>query len=51
VWIAALIIMFSALGCSNSQAPENPNFIIILVDDQGWAGTNVFMDEEVEIAL
>jgi arylsulfatase A-like enzyme len=34
--------------CSCTANVQDPNFIVILVDDQGWAGTNVPMDGNVE---
>ena len=41
--------LFSLLSFSNESNTEgSPNFIIILVDDQGWNGTSVqMMDKEI----
>ena len=47
--ITVLICLLSLLSFSNKNKKEsNPNFIIILVDDQGWNGTSVqMMDNEI----
>jgi len=47
--ITVLIFLLSLLSFSNKNKKEtNPNFIIILVDDQGWNGTSVqMMDNEI----
>ena len=47
--ITVLICLLSLLIFSNKNKKErNPNFIIILVDDQGWNGTSVqMMDNEI----
>ena len=47
--ITVLIFLFSLLIFSNNPNNKNsPNFIIILVDDQGWNGTSVqMMDKEI----
>ena len=44
-----LLFLFPFLNFSNEIKKTNsPNFIIILVDDQGWNGTSVqMMDEEI----
>jgi arylsulfatase A len=47
-----LIILSVLYGCKLSPTKSNkksPNFIIILVDDQGWNGTSVqMMDDEIQ---
>ena len=43
LWSTLLTELFA-----QSQAVKTPNFIVILTDDQGWAGTNVPMDAAVE---
>ena len=47
--ITVLIFLLSLSSFSNKNKKEsNPNFIIILVDDQGWNGTSVqMMDNEI----
>ncbi len=47
--ITTLFFLFSFFSFSNVYKKENsPNFIIILVDDQGWNGTSVqMMDNEI----
>ena len=47
--ITTLFFLFSFFSFSNEYKKENsPNFIIILVDDQGWNGTSVqMMDKEI----
>ena len=47
--ITVLICLLSLSSFSNKNKKEsNPNFIIILVDDQGWNGTSVqMMDNEI----
>jgi len=48
-FITTLFFLFSFFSFSNEYKKENsPNFIIILVDDQGWNGTSVqMMDKEI----
>ena len=48
-FITVLIFLFSLSIFSNkSNKKSSPNFIIILVDDQGWNGTSVqMMDKEI----
>ena len=42
--LIVLLYFFSFLSFSNEVKKKNsPNFIIILVDDQGWNGTSVQM--------
>jgi len=44
-------VLWSALFTGAFAKPQevtNPNFIVILTDDQGWAGTNVPMDPTVD---
>lgn len=43
LWGALLIGAFA-----EPAKVASPNFIVILVDDQGWAGTDVSMDPSVE---
>ena len=47
-----LIILSVLYGCKLAPTKSNktsPNFIIILVDDQGWNGTSVqMMDDEIQ---
>ena len=47
--ITVLTFFISLLSFSNENKKQsNPNFIIILVDDQGWNGTSVqMMDNEI----
>ncbi len=37
------LLLFSTLLFNTVQA-QTPNFVVILVDDQGWTGTSVLMD-------
>jgi arylsulfatase A-like enzyme len=48
VSLALLLGFLTALSCTRNPSAENPNFIVIFTDDQGWAGTNVSMDPEVD---
>ena len=47
--ITVLVFLCSFFSFSNEHKKESsPNFIIILVDDQGWNGTSVqMMDKEI----
>ncbi len=38
-----LIVIFFSLSVFSQNSSENPNFIFILADDQGWNGTSVEM--------
>ena len=38
-----LITIFFCLNLFSQNSSENPNFIFILADDQGWNGTSVEM--------
>ena len=39
----AFIVMLLLFASASAQ--DNPNFIVILVDDQGWNGTSVQMSD------
>jgi arylsulfatase A len=47
--LSIMFFLFSFLSFSNeAKKKSSPNFIIILVDDQGWNGTSVqMMDKEI----
>ena len=38
------LIVFLFIFCSNQAFTQPPNFVIIVVDDQGWTGSSVQMD-------
>ena len=38
------LIVFLFIFCSNQAFAQPPNFVIIVVDDQGWTGSSVQMD-------
>lgn len=48
----ALFLVTGAVSCSekefNKPSKQSPNFILFLVDDHGWYGTPVKMDDKVE---
>jgi arylsulfatase A-like enzyme len=33
------------IGCADGTQLPGPNFVVVLVDDQGWTGTSVAMHE------
>jgi len=39
-----LILGFLFFFCSNMVSAQTPNFVIIVLDDQGWTGSSVQMD-------
>ena len=48
-----LILLFSVtliFSCTtkNKESKKSPNFVLFLVDDQGWSGTSVQMSDEVD---
>ena len=43
IFITVYITLFSCVNVTNKYKTESPNFIIFLVDDQGWNGTSVQM--------
>ena len=43
IFITVYIMLFSCVNVTNKYKTESPNFIIFLVDDQGWNGTSVQM--------
>ena len=47
VVVYPLVAFFSLPGLLAAQ-PENPNIILVLVDDQGWTGTSVQMADSVQ---
>ena len=42
IWMI-LLLLNSAIMFSQRDNYSSPNFIVILVDDQGWSGTSVQM--------
>jgi arylsulfatase A-like enzyme len=48
VFATILVFTTSLRATVNASDVNHPNIIVIHVDDQGWAGTNVSMDESVE---
>ena len=50
--LSILVILFSICGCKSAHTKSNikqPNFILILSDDQGWNGTSVqMMNNEIQ---
>ena len=42
-WITLLSLYSSISFCQKNNNEPHPNFIVILVDDQGWNGTSVQM--------
>ena len=44
-----LLLLIFLLSCSeNKEKKESPNFILFLVDDQGWSGTSVNMSDNID---
>ena len=48
-----LILLFSVtliFSCTtkNKESKKSPNFVLFLVDDQGWSGTSVQMSDGVD---
>ena len=44
-----LLLLIFLLSCSeNKDKKESPNFILFLVDDQGWSGTSVNMSDNID---
>ena len=43
IFISVYIMLFSCANAINKNKTESPNFIVFLVDDQGWNGTSVQM--------
>ena len=43
IFITVYIMLFSSVNVSNKHKTKSPNFIVFLVDDQGWNGTSVQM--------
>ena len=43
IFITVYIMSFSCANAPNKSKTESPNFIVFLVDDQGWNGTSVQM--------
>jgi len=41
--LITLFYLFFVKFLISQNSPENPNFIFILADDQGWNGTSVEM--------
>ena len=41
-----LLLLIILLSCSEKK--ESPNFILFLVDDQGWSGTSVNMSDDID---
>ena len=41
-----LLLLIFLLSCSEKK--ESPNFILFLVDDQGWSGTSVNMSDDID---
>ena len=45
IFFLSVIVIFS---CSKvDERKKNPNFIIFLVDDQGWSGTSLQMADDI----
>ncbi|WP_081979182.1 YHYH protein [Lacinutrix jangbogonensis] len=40
-------LKFLILFCFNQVSAQSPNFVIIVVDDQGWTGSSVQMDANI----
>lgn len=49
VWnfVALLAFVFCSASLADN-APARPNFVLLLADDQGWAGTSVAMRPDIE---
>ena len=45
---ALLALALASAAAAEPSPPVEPNFIVILTDDQGWAGSNVPMDPAVD---
>ena len=43
IFITVYIMLFSCVNAPNKHKTKSPNFIVFLVDDQGWNGTSVQM--------
>jgi hypothetical protein len=48
-WITLLSLHSSISFCQKNNNELHPNFIVILVDDQGWNGTSVQMKKETHL--
>ena len=43
IWMILLLLSFTLMFSQKENNNSSPNFIVILVDDQGWSGTSVQM--------